>query len=549
MPPPTRHGAWHRLQAHADAVRSHRMRDLFDADPERAQRMQCRVGSIRLDYSKNRIDDDGLDALFTLAEAMNLRGAIDAMFAGEPINATEQRPALHVALRMPRDAVLEVGGRNVVADVHTELDKLRRFATAVREGTWKGRTGREVTDVVNIGIGGSDLGPRLVCDALRPLSHPRLRTHFVANVDGARITGLLRTLDPDTTLFIVASKSFGTQETLTNATTARQWFLDQGASEADIAKHFVAVSTNTDKVTAFGIDPANMFGFWDWVGGRYSLWSAIGLPIMLAVGPDAFDQLLAGAHAMDEHFRTAPWQENLPVMLGLIGVWYINGLRAGTHLVAPYDHGLRQLPAYLQQLDMESNGKSVTRTGAPVETKTGAVVWGYSGINGQHAFYQLLHQGTRLIPADFIVSLHNPNSPPHHHRIVLANCIAQAQALMQGRTTEQARAEMRAAGLDEARIRELAPHRTFDGNHPTNTLLLDALTPHSLGALLAMYEHKVFTQGVLWQVNSFDQWGVELGKDLARRVETAFDEGGYPDDADTSTRALIDLARDALDAS
>ncbi len=547
MPPPTRHGAWHRLQAHADAVRSHRMAALFAADPTRAQRMQCQVGPIRLDYSKNRIDDDGLEALFVLADVMNLRRAIDAMFAGEAINTTEQRPALHVALRMPRDSALEVGGRNVVADVHAELDKLRRFADAVRDGSWTGRSGQPITDVVNIGIGGSDLGPRMVCDALRPLAHPRLRTHFVANVDGARITRLLSTLDADTTLFIVASKSFGTQETLTNANTARQWFLDQGASAADIARHFVAVSTNAEKVAAFGIDLDNMFGFWDWVGGRYSLWSAVGLPIMLAVGPDAFDELLAGAHDMDEHFRTAPWQENLPVMLGLLGIWYINGLRAGTQLVSPYDHGLRQLPAFLQQLDMESNGKSVTQSGLPVETKTGAVVWGYSGINGQHAFYQLLHQGTRLIPADFIVSLRNPNSPDTHHRIVLANCIAQAQALMQGRSKEQACAEMRAAGMDETRIRALAPHRTFDGNHPTNMILLDSLTPRSLGALLAMYEHKVFTQGVLWGVNSFDQWGVELGKQLAKQVEAAFADGGYPEDADSSTRQLIDLARTGID--
>ena len=547
MPHQTRHGAWHRVQSHANALRTRHMRDLFSADPERAGKMRCRAGALTLDYSKNRIDDDGLAALLALAEVSHLRGAIDAMFAGEAINTTEQRPALHVALRMPASASLEVNGHNVIPDIHAELDHVRQFCERVRSGEWKGHTGREITDIVNIGIGGSDLGPRMVCDALRPLAHPRLKTHFVANVDGARITGLLRGIDPETTLFIVASKSFGTQETLTNANTARRWFLASGASEAAIAKHFVAVSTNAKKVAAFGIDTANMFGFWDWVGGRYSLWSAIGLPVMLAVGTEAFDELLAGAHEMDQHFRTTPWQENLPVLLALIGIWYVNGLGAATQLVSPYDHSLRQLPAFLQQLDMESNGKSVMKSGKPVEGATGPVVWGYSGINGQHAFYQLLHQGTQLIPADFIVSLSNPNSPDDHHRIVLANCIAQAQALMQGRTAEQARAEMKAAGLDEDRIAELAPHRAFSGNRPTNMILLDALTPRSLGALLAMYEHKVFVQGVLWQVNSFDQWGVELGKQLAKQVEQAFDQGGYPEDADPSTRALIDLARQALD--
>jgi len=546
---PTRHGAWHRVQAHADAFKSHQIRDLFAADEHRAERMKARCGPLLLDYSKNRIDHDGLEALLGLAEVMGLRASIDAMFSGAAINNTEQRPALHVALRMPRDAVIEVGGRNVVADVHAELDKVRRFADRVRDGVWKGRTGEAITDVVNIGIGGSDLGPRMVCDALRAHAHPRLKTHFVANVDGTRITGLLKHLNPDTTLFIIASKSFGTQETLVNANTAREWFLAQGASETDIARHFVAVSTNAPKVAAFGIDTDNMFGFWDWVGGRYSLWSAIGLPIMLSVGPGVFDALLAGAHAMDHHFRTTPWHENLPVLLALIGVWYINGMGANTHLVSPYDHGLRQLPAFLQQLDMESNGKSITRDGKPVEHHTGPVVWGYSGINGQHAFYQLLHQGTELIPADFIVSVRNRQSPDAHHKVILANCVAQAQALMQGRSTEQAVAEMVEAGLDQDRIRELAPHRTFEGNRPTNMILLDELTPESLGSLIAMYEHKVFTQGVLWQVNSFDQWGVELGKQLAKRIEAAYDGGGYPEDADASTRALIDLTRTGLNAS
>ncbi|MCB1960889.1 MAG: glucose-6-phosphate isomerase [Rhodocyclaceae bacterium] len=544
--PRTRAAAWHRVHAHAEALNKRHMREMFAADADRAARMQARMGPVFVDYSKNRIDETGLSALCELADASHLRRAIDAMFAGAPINITEHRAVLHTALRAPRTPALRGDGEDVNTAVHAELDRLGAFANAVREGTWTGFTGQPVRDIVNIGIGGSDLGPRLVCDALRPLGHPRLRTHFVANVDGARITGLLRQLDPATTLFVIASKTFTTQETLTNAATARQWFLAQGGGEADIARHFVAVSTNAEAVAGFGIDPANMFGFWDWVGGRYSLWSAIGLPIMLAVGPAAFRELLAGAHAMDVHFRTAPWRDNLPVLLALIGVWYVNGLGAATHMVAPYDHGLRQLPGYLQQLDMESNGKSTTATGQPVEGATGPVVWGASGINGQHAFYQLLHQGTQLIPADFVVSLRNPNSPPAHHRIVLANCIAQAQALMTGRTPDEARAEMQAAGIAPARITELLPHRSFPGNRPTNLILLDALTPHSLGALLAMYEHKVFTQGVLWGVNSFDQWGVELGKQLARRIEAAFADGSYPADADASTCQLIDLARAAL---
>ncbi|WP_230411661.1 glucose-6-phosphate isomerase [Denitromonas iodatirespirans] len=537
---------WSRLRQAASHQAGVHLRDQFAADPGRAERMSARSAGLFLDYSKNRIDDDALGLLFALADASDLRGAIDAMFGGERINSTEHRAVLHTALRAPADADIRVDGHNVVPDVHAELTHMTEFAEQVRSGAWRGHTGEAITDIVNIGIGGSDLGPRLVCDALRPLAPTGLRTHFVANVDAGRLNGLLRQLDRATTLFVVCSKSFSTQETLTNARSARAWFLRGGPTEADIGRHFVAVSTNAEAVSDFGIDPANMFGFWDWVGGRYSLWSAVGLSIMLQIGPAAFRELLAGAHAMDTHFRTAPWSENLPVLLALIGVWYVNGFGAATHMIAPYDHGLRQLPSFLQQLDMESNGKQTTRDGQPVGRATGPVVWGNSGINGQHAFYQLLHQGSQLVPADFVASLHSPDNTRPHHDIVLANCIAQAQALMMGRTADEARAEMVAEGLPPERIAELLPHRVFAGNRPTNLILLDALTPRTLGALLAMYEHKVFVQGVLWHVNSFDQWGVELGKQLARRIEAAFESGVMPAGADSSTCRLIALARAAL---
>ncbi|HQU89209.1 MAG TPA: glucose-6-phosphate isomerase, partial [Denitromonas sp.] len=544
--PDARSDLWSRVQLAAQQQAGRHLRDQFATDPDRATRMRARSSGIFIDYSKNRLDDADLQLLFDLADASGLRGAIDAMFAGERINSTEHRAVLHTALRAPASADIRVDGHNVVPGVHAEIAHMAGFAEQVRSGQWRGHTGELITNIVNIGIGGSDLGPRLVCDALRPIGHPRLRTHFVANVDAGRLNGLLRQLDRRSTLFVVCSKSFTTQETLTNARSARAWFLQDGAAEANISRHFVAVSTNAEAVTAFGIDPANMFGFWDWVGGRYSLWSAVGLSIMLQVGPAAFGELLAGAHAMDTHFQTAPWSQNLPVLLALLGVWYVNGFGTTTHMVAPYDHGLRQLPGFLQQLDMESNGKQTTRDGQPVGRATGPVVWGASGINGQHAFYQLLHQGSQLVPADFVATLHSPDNTRPHHDIVLANCIAQAQALMMGRTPDEARAEMESEGLSPERIAELLPHRCFAGNRPTNVILLDALSPRTLGALLAMYEHKVFTQGVLWNVNSFDQWGVELGKQLARRIESAFASGLAPAGADSSTCQLIDLARAAL---
>ncbi|WP_333857345.1 glucose-6-phosphate isomerase [Denitromonas sp.] len=546
--PDARSDLWSRVQLAAQQQAGRHLRDQFATDPDRATRMRARSSGIFIDYSKNRLDDADLQLLFDLADASGLRGAIDAMFAGERINSTEHRAVLHTALRAPASADIRVDGHNVVPGVHAEIAHMAGFAEQVRSGQWRGHTGELITNIVNIGIGGSDLGPRLVCDALRPIGHPRLRTHFVANVDAGRLNGLLRQLDRRSTLFVVCSKSFTTQETLTNARSARAWFLQDGAAEANISRHFVAVSTNAEAVTAFGIDPANMFGFWDWVGGRYSLWSAVGLSIMLQVGPAAFGELLAGAHAMDTHFQTAPWSQNLPVLLALLGVWYVNGFGTTTHMVAPYDHGLRQLPGFLQQLDMESNGKQTTRDGQPVGRATGPVVWGASGINGQHAFYQLLHQGSQLVPADFVATLHSPDNTRPHHDIVLANCIAQAQALMMGRTPDEARAEMESEGLSPERIAELLPHRCFAGNRPTNVILLDALSPRTLGALLAMYEHKVFTQGVLWNVNSFDQWGVELGKQLARRIESAFASGLAPAGADSSTCQLIDLARAALAA-
>ena len=544
--PRTRAAAWHRVHAHAEALNKRHMREMFAADADRAARMQARMGPVFVDYSKNRIDETGLSALCELADASHLRRAIDAMFAGAPINATEHRAALHTALRAPRTPALIVDGEDVSAAVHAELDRLSDFAEAVRDGTWTGFSGQPVRNIVNIGIGGSDLGPRMVCDALRPLTHPRLRTHFVANVDGARITGLLRQLDPASTLFVIASKTFTTQETLTNAATARQWFLDQGGREADIARHFVAVSTNAEAVAAFGIDTANMFGFWDWVGGRFSLWSAIGLPIALALGPDRFDELLAGAHAMDTHFRAAPPAANLPVLMALLGIWNVNFLGAASQLIAPYHQRLHRLPAYLQQLDMESNGKSVRHDGVAVDCRTSPILWGEQGINGQHAYFQLVHQGTQLVPVDFIGVLDAGREDEGLHRIAFANLVAQAEALMRGKTAAEAEAEMRAAGLPEDRIAALLPHRVFPGNRPSNVLLLDRLDPFTLGALIAAYEHRTFVQGVIWDVNSFDQWGVELGKQLAARVLAELDPRAVsPSERahDASTRGLIERYR------
>ncbi|WP_418646660.1 glucose-6-phosphate isomerase [Thauera butanivorans] len=542
----TSSAAWQALLAHRDGIGECHLKQLFAADPERAARMQAEACGLFLDYSKNRVSDETLALLFALACEARLAERRTAMFGGERINLTENRAVLHTALRRPADQPLIVGGRDVVADVAAVRERIYRFAEAVRGGNWRGHDGRAITDVVNIGIGGSDLGPLMACEALKAFAHPRLRMHFVSNVDGVQIGDVLRTVDPATTLFIVASKTFTTQETLTNAHAARTWLVEHTGSEAAIPRHFVAVSTHADAVARFGIDPANMFGFWDWVGGRYSLWSAIGLSIVLQIGAEGFDELLAGAHAMDRHFIDAPFERNLPVIMALLGIWNVDFLGAPSQLIAPYHQRLHRLPAFLQQLDMESNGKSVRSDGSPVDCQTSPVIWGESGINGQHAYFQMLHQGSQLVPVDFIGVLQAEAGLEQHHRIAFANMVAQAEALMSGKPADEVEAEMRAAGLAEAQIRALLPHRVFAGNLPSNTLLMERLSPFALGALVALYEHRTFVQGVVWGLNSFDQWGVELGKQLAARVlaDLAAPADLHPHDA--STAGLIARYREHL---
>lgn len=536
----TRSPAWQAMLAEADRITPMKMRDAFASDPERAGRYRLQACDILLDYAKNRIDARAMASLFELARANSVETRRDAMFAGEKINSTEQRAVLHTALRAPLSSEICVDGSNVMPEVHAELERMYVFAESVRSGTWLGYTGKSITDIVNIGIGGSDLGPCMACEALSDFAAPHLNMHFVSTVDGWQLNSVLKKLDPSTTLFIIASKTFTTQETLTNARAARQWLVAALGAEAAVAKHFVAVSTNTQAVAAFGIDTANMFGFWNWVGGRYSLWSAIGLPIIVYIGSAHFRELLAGARAMDEHFASAPLEQNMPVILALLGIWYINGMGASTLLISPYNQPLHRLPAYLQQLDMESNGKFVRVDGERVDYHTGPVIWGEPGINGQHAYYQLLHQGTELIPADFIATLDNPHCPAEHNVILLANFLAQTEALMRGKTEAEARAELAAQGLDQVAIDKLAAHKVFEGNRPTNTLLLNKLDPRSLGSLIALYEHKVFVQGTIWGINSYDQWGVELGKQLAKTIEGELRGHANPAAHDASTNALID---------
>lgn len=531
---------WQALQAHWEQMQAVRIADLFAADRGRAPAMTLAAAGVHLDYSKNLLTSETLTRLIDLAEAVDLKGWIERMFSGEPINNTEQRPVLHVALRNRSHRPIMVAGEDVMPAINTVLARMESFVGRVRSGEWTGYTGQRITDVVNIGIGGSNLGPKMACAALAPYQRDDLRMHFVSNVDGTHLVETVQRLNAATTLFIIASKTFTTQETMTNATSARDWLLAALGDQAAVARHFVAVSTSAERVAAFGIDTANMFGFWDWVGGRYSLWSAIGLPIALAVGFDRFVELLEGAEAMDDHFRTADLHENMPVLLGLIGVWYANFAGARTHAVLPYDQSLRYLPAYLQQADMESNGKGVTREGVAVEYSTGPVVWGESGTDGQHAFYQLIHQGTQLIPADFIGAIHSHNELGDHHPKFMANFFAQTEALMRGRTFDEALAELRASGIPEEQAQLLAHHRTFPGNRPTNSILMERLTPHTLGALLALYEHRIFTQGILWGVNSFDQWGVELGKQLASVILGELHAGKVTADHDPSTRALLE---------
>ncbi|MFG1669388.1 glucose-6-phosphate isomerase [Streptomyces sp. Y7] len=533
---------WTALEDHrAEAMQRPQLRELFAADPSRAERYVVRVGDLRIDYSKHLVDDDTLALLHELAVATDVSGLRDAMFRGEKINVTEDRAVLHTALRAPRDAVIEVDGENVVPKVHAVLDRMSGFAERVRSGAWTGHTGKRIRNVVNIGIGGSDLGPAMAYEALRPFTARELTFRFVSNVDGADLHEAVRDLDPAETLFIVASKTFTTIETITNATSARSWLLaGLGGEEKAVARHFVALSTNAGKVTEFGIDPDNMFEFWDWVGGRYSFDSAIGLSLMIAIGPAQFRAMLDGFHTVDEHFRSAPAEGNAPLILGLLGIWYGNFFHAESHAVLPYSHYLSKFTAYLQQLDMESNGKSVDRDGHVVGWETGPVVWGTPGTNGQHAYYQLIHQGTRLIPAD-LIGFARPvaelsDELRAQHDLLMANLFAQGQALAFGKTADEVRAE----GVPEAQV----PHRTFLGNHPTTTILARELTPSVLGQLIALYEHKVFVQGAVWHIDSFDQWGVELGKVLAKQVEPALTEGADVPGLDASTAALVAAYRE-----
>ncbi len=532
MPLLTTRPEWQALQDHFAAVRPLHLRDLFASDSERGTRLVAEAAGLYFDYSKHRITDETLSLLIALARACDLEGRIEAMFSGQKINTTEGRAVLHVALRAPRDAMIVVDGANVVPEVHAVLDRMAIFAEQVRAGAWKGHTGKPIRAVVNIGIGGSDLGPVMAYEALRYYSERALTLRFVSNVDATDFAEATRDLDPETTLFIVASKTFTTLETMTNARTARQWLLAALGDEAAVARHFVAVSTNAAEVQRFGIDTTNMFGFWDWVGGRYSMTSAIGLSTMIALGPQGFRALLEGFHAMDQHFRTAPLEHNLPVIHGLLDVWYANFFGAETHAVLPYDQYLKRLPAYLQQLTMESNGKAVRLDGTAVDYQTGAIYWGEPGTNGQHSFFQLLHQGTRLVPADFIGFCHSLNPIGNHHDQLMANMLAQGEALAFGKPAEQVAAEGVAP--------ELVPHRTFAGNRPSSTILGERLTPAVLGALVALYEHSVYVQGVIWGINPFDQWGVELGKVLAGRIIPELASADTPDLAhDSSTNALI----------
>ena len=527
----------------AYAPREH-LRELFKKDPGRADRFFIPLGEhLFIDYSKNLITRDSMTALFELARKTGVEQLRDQMFAGEPINNTETRAVLHVALRNRSNRPMFVGGRDVMPDVRAALEHIRAFSESVRNGQWAGYTGVRITDIVNIGIGGSDLGPAMATMALAPYTHDGPRTHFVSNVDGAHLTDTLRALHPATTLFTVASKTFTTQETMTNARSAREWFLQRARDEAAIAKHFVAISTNESEVKKFGIAPENMFVFWDWVGGRYSLWSSIGLPIALAAGFGHFEQILDGAHEMDEHFRTAPLEQNAPIVLGLLGVWYSSVLGADSHAVLPYEQHLQRLPAYLQQLEMESNGKRVDRDGRIVDVQTSPIVWGEPGTNGQHAFYQLLHQGTRLVSTDFLVGIESHDRLNDHHRLLVANCLAQTEALMRGKTEEEARDELQAQGLSAAAIDRLAPHKVFPGNRPSTTIVYRKLGPRTLGRLLALYEHRVFTMGAVWHINSFDQWGVELGKQLANTIAKDLASTDDIKSHDASTNRLIHLAK------
>ncbi len=530
--------AWKALEEHAKTTGAQHMRDLFAADPERFGRFSVRLGDLLLDYSKNRITAETISLLVALAREAKLEEWREKMFSGAKINTTEGRAVLHVALRNTADRPIVVDGTDVMPGVMRVREQMRTFSDAVRNGSWRGKTGKAITDVVNIGIGGSDLGPVMVTEALKPYQKPGLRVHFASNVDGTHIAETLKTLNPETSLFIVASKTFTTQETMANAESAKAWLVQALGADA-VARHFIALSTNEKAVRTFGIDPANMFEFWDWVGGRFSLWSAIGMSIAIAIGMDGFDALAAGGRAMDDHFRTAPLEANLPVILALIGVWNANFLGAPTYAVLPYDQYLHRLPAYLQQADMESNGKYVTRAGTSVEWSTGPILFGEPGTNGQHSFYQLVHQGTHLIPCDFIAPAVSHNPIGEHHALLLSNFFAQPEALMRGKTEAEVRAELIAQGLSGEALEALVPHKVFEGNRPTNSILIKQIDPFTLGMLIALYEQKIFVQGIIWQINSFDQWGVELGKALAKVILPELTSAEAVTGHDASTNGLI----------
>lgn len=534
---------WLALEDHYQEVKDVQMRDLFDENPHRFTEFSLSVEDILFDFSKNRVTEKTLQFLLELAKQSALSDRIKVMFHGEKINLTEDRAVLHIALRNQSDTPILLDGKDVMIDVRNVKAKMRKFSDAVRSGAWKGYTGKEITNVVNIGIGGSDLGPKMVCHALQPYAKPDLKVHFVSNVDSTDLVEVLKQLDPETTLFLIASKTFTTQETMTNAYSAREWFLRIALKETHIASHFVAMSTNAEAVSGFGIDTDNMFGFWDWVGGRYSLWSAIGLSIAIYVGMDNFELLLQGAYQVDQHFYSTPLEKNIPVIMALLGIWYNNFFGAQSQAILPYDQYLEYFPAYLQQGDMESNGKRVNIGGEIVEYSTGPIIWGQPGTNGQHAFYQLIHQGTKLIPCDFLAAVNSQNPLGDHQEILLSNYLAQTEALMKGKTTEEARNELVAQGYSEEKIELLVPSKTFPGNRPTNSFLYSKLTPQTLGALIALYEHKIFTQGVIWEINSFDQMGVELGKQLAKTIFLELQGTKRITSHDSSTNALINIIK------
>ena len=531
--------AWLALKAHQLTIADTHMRDLFEADPKRFEKFSLLFNDILFDYSKHRITDETLRLLLKLAEERDVKGWAHKMFSGEAINTTEHRSVLHTALRNRSKHPILVEGKNVMPEVNEVLGRMRKFANDVRNGEWKGFSGKPITDVVNIGIGGSDLGPAMVTEALLDYQRPNINFHFVSNIDSTQMFETNRHLNPETTLFIIASKTFTTQETMTNARSAREWFMSIAKDESAIPRHFVAISTNTDEVIKFGISPELMFEFWDWVGGRYSLWSAIGLSIVIAAGMSRFEELLQGAHEMDQHFLHAPLEQNLPVIMGMIGIWYNNFFDADTHAIIPYDQYLRRLPAYLRQLDMESNGKRVDREGKPVDYSTGPIIWGELGSNGQHAFFQLIHQSERLIPADYIAMIENKHPIGEHQTILLANFFAQTEALMRGKNAQEVTAELKAQGLNEEQIKQLLPHKIFPGNKPSNSIVLQKLDPKTLGSLIAFYEHKVFVQGIIWNINSFDQWGVELGKQLAKAIQPELAGAEKVHSHDCSTNSLL----------